>query len=78
MRVTQTMDIALRILRSRGPMTASQLGIALWWRDGIAARPENVAATMFCRPAGALLRRMLKDGLVRLDDRGKVRMWYAE
>jgi hypothetical protein len=67
----------VQILSVRGPMTAGKLGLALWWRKGLMNRPENVNATMFCRPAGALLRRAQRAGLVRCDRRGSIMVWYA-
>jgi len=63
------------ILSQKGPMTAGQVGLELWWRDGLVTKPENQTATMFCRPAGRLLHRARREGLVKYRDHGRVRLW---
>jgi len=67
----------IRILLDRGPMRAGQLGMELWGKPGDVIRPENNALTMHCRAAGKLLRQAELAGMVRCDDRGRYRMWFA-
>jgi hypothetical protein len=70
---------AICVLADRGPMTAGQVGLELWWRDSMVVRPGNTIATMFCRSAGKLLRRAEAAGLVRcqFDPYRRKAMWYA-
>lgn len=65
------------VLASQGPMTAGALGFELWARKAHHCKDENAQATMFCRPAGALLHQAHRAGLVRYEDRGKIRVWSA-
>jgi hypothetical protein len=70
---------AVGILAEDGPMTAGQLGLRLWWRRSLLIVPDNKAATMFCRPAGRLLWRAFRQGLVRYEEKhgGRIRLWLA-
>ena len=62
----------LRLLAYNGEMTASQLGSLIWGRE--ARNPQSYA-----RPAGRVLARMQKQGLVtcRVREDGKLRLWQA-
>jgi hypothetical protein len=72
-----SLDILVGILSAKGPMTAGKVGSELWATRGTACKCENAQATMFCRPAGRLLHRAQRLGLVRCEDRGRVRLWHV-
>jgi hypothetical protein len=74
---SDSLERLVRILSDRGPMRAGQIGQELWWKPGDVIRPENNALTMHCRAAGKLLRQAERAGLVRCEDRGRYRMWFA-
>jgi hypothetical protein len=74
---SDSLERLVRILADRGPMRAGQLGQEMWGRPGDVIRPENNALTMHCRSAGKLLRQAERAGLVRCEDRGRYRMWFA-
>lgn len=63
------------ILADQGPMSAGQVGYALWANRATVCKCENAQATMYCRPAGRLLHRARRQGLVRYEDRGRRRVW---
>ena len=69
----------VRLLMDRGPMTAGTLGFELWGTKAQACKTENAQATMFCRPAGALLLRAKAHDLVyRCYDHDRhITLWYA-
>jgi hypothetical protein len=70
-----SLDLLVGILTAKGPMTAGQIGSEMWATLGTACKCENAQATMFCRPAGNLLHRARRLGLVRYRDHGRVRLW---
>lgn len=61
---------AIKILRKRGPMTASNLGAELW---GTASRKPQA----YARPAGRLLKRLRDAGLVVRSPHEVLTMWRA-
>ena len=69
----------VRLLLDRGPMTAGTLGFELWGTKAQACKTENAQATMFCRPAGALLARAKALDLVYrcYDFDRHITLWYA-
>lgn len=56
---------------------AGKAGFELWSRPATGCRPENVCATMYCRPAGRLLAKAQRMGLVRHEQHGPAKLWYA-
>ena len=74
---SDSLERLVRILADRGPMRAGQVGQEMWCRPGDVIRPENNALTMHCRAAGRMLRRAEGLRLVRCEDRGQYRLWYA-
>lgn len=74
---SDSLERLVRILRDRGPLRAGQLGQEMWGRPVDVIRHENNALTMHCRAAGRMLRRAEKCRLVRCEDRGRYRLWYA-
>jgi hypothetical protein len=63
---------ALAILRERGPLPCSQLGEALWGRRG-----AGNCSCPWARPAGRLLHRLLKLGLVHRTHDAHFTLWSA-
>lgn len=74
--IGSTLDRLVGILAAKGPITAGTVGYEMWARPGTACKCENAQRTMYCRPAGKLLRRAQRLGLVRCEDRGRVRLWH--
>ena len=64
------------ILAHHGGMLAGALGYELWGRVPC-GRTDNTAATMYCRPAGKLLKCAKALGLVRDVQKGPQHLWYA-
>ena len=65
----------VNVLAEWGPMSAGQVGYALWAGPAMVCKCENAQATMYCRPAGRLLHRAWRLGLVRYEDRDRRRVW---
>lgn len=74
---SDSLDRLVRIVSSRNGITAGKAGFELWYRPGNEARHENTCATMHCRAAGKLLARAERLGLVRHEQRGPAKLWYA-
>lgn len=73
------MDRALEIIRKRGKIRGSDLGWELWGATTESAgRGEGSHGhNKFCRPAGKLLRRLERDGMVFSYIYGNAVMWTA-
>ena len=67
---------AVEVLRSRGPMLAGALGYEMWGAKRT-CRTENTTATQYCRAAGKILKRAKKMGLVYDRQVGPQRLWWA-
>jgi hypothetical protein len=62
--ITPIEERMLSLLQRLGSTTAAYLGSELWGRSAD-IRCENIRATAWARPAGAVLHRLLEKGLVR-------------
>ena len=71
------LQILVDLLIAKGPMRAGDVGYELWARPATACKCEHAQATMYCRPAGKLLKRAQKQGLVWCEERGRYRLWHA-
>lgn len=75
--MTHIDDRALEVLRLLGPLRGSDLGWVLWGgtttsgRRGVGSHGQN----KFCRPAGKLLRRLERRGLVVSEFRETCTVW---
>lgn len=75
----QTIEKAIRALRERGPMRASDLGWELWGETtevpdrGDGSHKQN----KFCRPAGKILRELDRQGKVVWRTHGTCILWEA-
>lgn len=56
---------------------AGDLGFEVWGKKSDLCRPENAQATMFCRPAGKVLKGLMGKSLVRVreDNLSRLRLW---
>ena len=64
------------IVTAHDGILAGALGYELWGTSPC-GMDENTAATMYCRPAGKLLKKARALGLVRDIQKGPRRLWYA-
>ena len=74
---SDSLDRLVRIVSRYKGITAGKVGAELWWRDCDIIRPENTCYTMHCRAAGKLLERARRLGLVRYEQHGPAKLWYA-
>ena len=57
-------------------MKAGELGFVLWAKPWHSCKDENQQTTMFCRPAGKLLSKLRRDGLVDFHHKGRNKYWF--
>lgn len=75
--VSEIMRRMVEIVAENVGITAGHAGAELWGTPSMCGRPENVRGTMFCRSAGKLLARAERLGLVRSEQHGPSKLWFA-
>lgn len=75
--MTDSLRALVRVVSRHPRITAGNAGFELWSKPADVCRPENNCSTMFCRPAGKLLAKAERMGLVRHEQHGKTKVWYV-
>lgn len=73
---TASLSKLVAIVANNNGITAGHAGFELWGEDH-SGRPENICGTMYCRTAGRLLKQASVLGLVRTEQHGPARFWFA-
>lgn len=76
-RLTESRMLAMVEVVSRyNGIPSGKAGFELWGERN-SCRTENTCATMYCRAAGKLLAKAERMGLVRHEQHGPAKLWYA-